>query len=116
MNNIPDEERIPSELVELSSLEERNNTSEDMVAMNIATFVMEEYRPGFVIIGSPILNNHKVTGVSYPESCAILINAQINFTKGELARVLYEMAVKLDEDMVALNAFINEAFPEENNE
>jgi hypothetical protein len=44
---------------------------------------------------------------------AILINSGVHFSKQDLARVLLEVSIKLDEDMSNINAFLEEALAED---
>lgn len=111
MDNYEEDEKIEARLTEIN----RKSEESDVLAFRISEQVMEDYGAGFVIVGSPILISHE-KGFKYPESCGVIINSSIDFSKTELARTLMEIAIQLNADMAALTAFVNETTAKDEND
>lgn len=102
---------ITSELVDGTNGDDVSN--EESPAYQIAAYVMSEFAPGFVIIGSPILlSNDK--GLTYPDSIGIVMNDKVGVTKTVLSEVLLHLSARLGEDMVKLETFLQEALNNDN--
>lgn len=100
------EEQIPSELHEQYPFSDEPEP--DTLAYQVASWVMQEFDPGFVIIGSP---NIGVTdsGVPYPDSIGIVINSGTAITKTSLAEILKVLITHLNGDMDKITHFLTEA-------
>lgn len=74
----------------------------------IAEFVMDEFTPGFVIVGSPYMAMTS-TGHMHPKDIGIVTNDAINLTRTELAHILLVIAAQLGEEMFKIEQFVKDA-------
>jgi hypothetical protein len=74
-------------------------------AYRIAVWVMEEFQPGFVLIGSPAMGETQA-GYMYPDSVGIVINNEVELTPTGLAEVLIELASQLNSQMDEVEEFV----------
>lgn len=80
---------------------------QDTLAYDIASYVMEEFNPGFVIVGSP---NSFVTkdGIRYPEAIGIVVKEKA-FTKTDVAAALEMTVYNMRGDVTRVEEFLKEA-------
>ena len=106
------DDEINSILYEHSDFDEPDAETEEFmeesVAFKIASAVMENLNPGFVIIASPLMGVTK-SGSFFPDSIAIVVNDEVGITKTNLADILLHLATRLNEDMDKISAFVAEA-------
>lgn len=88
-----------------------DSTEVNTVAYDIASWVMEEFRPGFVIIGSP---NIGITdsGIPYPDSIGVVLNNEVSITKSSLVETLTVLISHLNSDIDKIQSFLSEALDE----
>lgn len=75
-------------------------------AYHIAKWVMKEFEPGFIIIGSPNMAIAP-SGLLYPSEIGIVMNDKVGITKTTLANILDEISFQLGEDMLKIQNFVN---------
>lgn len=109
-----DEEGINVEFVDLTFTTNETKAEKlahgdeegETIAYHIARYVMKEFEPGFVIIGSPNMVIAP-SGLLYPEQIGIVMNDGVGITKTVLANILDEVAAQLGDDMAKLQDFVN---------
>lgn len=101
-----EQEEIPTEMHE--HLPDSTEPEPDTLAYQVASWVMQEFDPGFVIIGSPNIGLTD-SGVPYPDSIGIVMNAGTAITKTSLAEILKVLITHLNGDMDKITHFLTEA-------
>lgn len=98
---------INAEFTPLPTPEDEDYDSEDpkVAAYRIAAWIMEEFEPGFVIIGSPNMAS-TATGYLYPDAVGIIINHDVDMTPFGLAAVLRELAEQLESKVNEVEEFV----------
>lgn len=94
---------IDSELHEVSD----DVPDPDTLAYQVAKWVMQEFEPGFVIIGSPNVGVTD-TGVPYPDNIGIVLSSSTNITKTALAEILKVLITHLNGDIEKVQRFLTE--------
>lgn len=104
----PESSDIETEFIDMNKIsEDGEETDPRGTAFRIAEWVMEEFQPGFVIIGSPNLAETPA-GYSYPDSVGIVLNREIELTPFELAAILEELARQLYSNVNQVEDFLKE--------
>jgi hypothetical protein len=81
---------------------------EETVAYEIAKWVMQNFEPGFVIVGSPDMIITP-SGLLYPNQIGIVMNDKVQVTKSTLANILAEITAELGADINKLEQFLDKA-------
>lgn len=108
--NGPEEQSLSPDDVEFIdlSLNPDSLELEEMTALpyEIAAWISEQFKPGFVIIGSP---NYFVTqdGVPYPDSVGIVIREGV-YVKTDVAEHLKVIIHQLNGDVAKVENFLKE--------
>lgn len=82
------------------------------ISYQLASHIMEEYRPGFVLIGSPHMGE-TAAGYMYPDSVGIVINHTIGLTQTSMAAILEELARQLQASVDSVEDFLREKAEDE---
>lgn len=99
---------VPSEFLEPEGENNLEFAAEMSKAFDIATWIMQEFEPGFVIIGSPDIGLSDA-GVPFPDQIGIAVNHETGITKTALAEILGTIISNLNGDMDKIQAFLKEA-------
>lgn len=102
----PIENDIEFEEMDLPNSDEKEDPR--AVAFKIASWVMEEFQPGFVIIGSPTMGS-TAAGFMYPDAIGLVINSTIDLTATALAAVLEELAQQLNSNIDEIEEYVRES-------
>jgi len=88
---------------------------DELTAFRLASDIMVEYQPSFVIVGSPYMEVSD-NGFTIPLEIGISINNSLNITKSSLATALHHVADQLSSDMDRLIDFVHNATEEEDDD
>jgi hypothetical protein len=101
-----DDNDLESEVTDVSQVD-IDKTDPQTLAYQISAHVMEEFRPGFVVVGSPIMGTTAL-GYPYPDAVGLIINETVGLTKTSLAAILEEIARQLMQDINDVENYLRE--------
>lgn len=106
-------EELPEELnIQFEDLNQEElklpEALEESKAFQICTFIMEEFQPAFVIVGSPLLKISQ-NGKVFPDDVGIIMNDHINITRTVMSDILLELSTQLGADLLKIEQFLKEA-------
>ena len=103
------ENDIEAELVHSPEID---TTDSRTIAYQIASQVMRDCKPGFVLIGSPVMGE-TAAGYMYPEAIGIVINETVGLTQSSMASILEEVARQLNESINSVEDYLREETEED---
>jgi hypothetical protein len=101
-----DDNDIETEIMDLPDPDDEDSDPR-ATAYRMAVWVMEEFHPGFVLIGSPNMGQ-TADGYAYPDAVGIVINNEIELTPFGLGAVLEELARQLASNVDEVEDYLKE--------